>query len=446
MLDKTFESWKQATQQHILDMEDVLIQKIAREQIARFENTPIIQTLFDTTSRQITIENLSNFNKLYPMDIGDEGLDSPLVFLPFSETQIQKLCNTTHTYSNTEMDIPIVLKRDDYYIDKEKHWGNIISYGFLKNGKDQFLPHLAFPFLPFSRKYVRIEIDDTAESSTDYTLPEEFEIENIKFNLQNVKLNETDISKISNTVVPIWNIKLKELPIGFYSRPYTINEENGHRVRLDQIENDLDLKAQHLYHQVGRKGTGAKTVWSNTASFKNLPIADYKNGLPTPCLTSTNVIDFVRLSEIHKFTPTNELQENITQWASAVDHILYTDLYWFRQFVMAFQLTESDIVKLISMITGQNSPLKLKSISKHRETPDFLQWQKNQKFSDYTWYLKDLDAEDELIDQWTIINLNFVIRNNKFFPDYVVEDFANYIASLCSLYFPFGAKCTASVS
>lgn len=414
---EAFRSWCESAEAYIGNFENELIEKIATKLQPISKRPRIIQGLCPKPY----IAQLEELG-LFPMPLADEINDRNLFFAPLSESDIDSLCQGTHTLLHAGQQLPARLKRSKAYLNNEKelscYFGDhMIAFWAKRN----YLPDLGFPFLPYSRKFLQLElpqevISDYHKSLTNGTILD-------KLRLQNGRLAAE--AKLRADLVPVWNVRGQRLTVG----PQVDSTEKGHHVWRPRSTDFMNQGESHIVHR-------AFDRWGN-------PVSIIMNA---GRIESELKFHTLELSTLHKV---KHLPSIMTYPVEGAQTVNVSDNFWYRNFFQSMSLTRSDLDVLLRLLPETDSYLRIRSIELGRCSQSLFNRFKShdRSFFDYLWYLEAAKQTSALtISDISVLELEFEPLKEKNGDDaFLLEDRANYFTSICKLHLPVTVECWGEV-
>ena len=426
-----FSVWAREMEQYIALFEQVIAQKVAWQQTKKYAFRPVLQTVInrkDLGFQQIGAEGFFEM-KLDDLDVPGENL----LFLPLSNDTIEELCRKNHIYFDSESSERHIFRfqRVESFVDQEEIFrlSNAVSSSL--NAKSRFLPNLSFPFLPYSRKFVRIVDEEGKTLTLSRQLPKPLIASNITFEGVDLETGQIIRSAFNAEIVPVWNVSTNSKMVQSWVELVKHKDTRGHKWRIEEgsFNETVDYTILEVLH-------------------RNKPV------LGTPEITAEYVFhkdpfDRVRFSQVHD-VPEKLSNPPFRQWVSGKSNqsIDRTSAYWYRQFIQSFQFTESDILQYLSMIEDAREVLRYDHIRTEKlsdKTLDASQ-ELSLKFSNPLWYLRaNQGGVDGSLGAFTevqiVFSLNKESANSSGLPGYIIQDLVNYFCALCGLKLPYGVRC-----
>ena len=408
-----FRIWCEAVKEQLDNIENTMIRRIAESQRREFTQPPIIQGL-------APIEFASQLAEkwFFPMiDIKDfckEGL----LFAPLSNTELEKLSGEIHTYRVENKRLPIKLVRSKIFFPLERrlscHFGDEEASTW---AKFTYLPDLSFPFLPYSRKFLSLELPKNFTSMEQKMIIEKFSPESLM--LKDGRTGR-DVG-IANDLIPVWNVKSGNVTVG--------NRVSAASDGLYQWQPNAN---DSLYE-------GDTYIIHCARDIAGNPVEICMSGGKFVSEFRFHRLEYSIIKEIDKFPSIFRYTVIGNEKIDAADN------FWYRNYLQTTWITEKDIVQFLELIPVTRRTLKLVKIEMvdFSENDSRLFKYDDRKFFDHMWYIGRLDLETKFDFQSKKgISMHFeFLKNEDDNLFFIAEDIMNYFTSFCKLQMPDNTLC-----
>jgi hypothetical protein len=409
---KAFQIWCESVEEHLDNLENTMIRRIAEAQRREFTQPPIVQALapIDFTSQLAE-------KWLFPMIDIKDFREKGLLFAPLSNTELDKLSGAKHTYRVDNKQFPVKLVRSKIFFPLERrlscHFGN---EEVAACAKFTYLPELSFPFLPYSRKFLELEFSGKLTSLEQKMIFENFSPESLV--LQDGRTGK-DVG-IVNDLIPVWNVKSGNVTVGNRVSATPEGLYQWHPNANDSLyEGDT-----YIIHCAKDVANNKVNIWM---SGKRL-VSEFR----------FHRLEYSIIKGINNFPSILRLP------VVGNEKINATDNFWYRNYLQTTMLTEKDIVQLIEMIPATKGRFKLIKV----ELNDLSEYEFknlneiNGPFLDFLWYLyEDVGNQFSRKDMKTLLMFFKVTNEKDKFLDFIDEDIMCFFTSICKIHLPSNINC-----
>jgi hypothetical protein len=410
-----FKVWCEATDEYVKTFENELIQRIAKAQRRHFSRPRILQAL-----APLEVVHHLEAKNFYPLVDPRDLKDKCLLFAPISNSRIESLCRGEHAYIAKEHRLSVRLRRSLVFVERERellrYFGEDADSTLAKR---YYLPDLSFPFLPYSRKFLELELTGQHSPLDEHYVREQFSAGDLLL-ASGQTASELNITRSS---IPIWNILSKKQSLG---SQVGYQAETGRYV-WHPSENDEDFRNEHLLiiHRAHDKmGNSVKFTWRDRRLESEL---------------QPRVIEYSIIKEV------SQIPEILSHPVVGSEQPDARDNFWYRTFLQSASLTQRDLDFLLNLLPETRGKLRRTEIQledcNESMFSDFVSH--SRPFFDYLWYLDFGDMTRQLGKRaMKVLSIHFEAAESA--PeklDFLLEDRANYFTSICKLHLPMNIEC-----
>lgn len=408
-----FAAWCRSVNEYIENFEEQIIEKIADKRQPAFQRAAIVQGVCPKAFLA-QLEELG----LFPMPRADGHDTSILLFAPFPESKLEALSRSTHTLRYLDQQIPVRLQRSKAYLNNESELccyfnDHMIEYW----AKHEYLHDLSFPFLPYSRKFLELEISPEVKNNLVQNPDGTALLESLILN-SGLPARE---KKMSVDLVPVWNVRARRLTAG----PQVSSTPEGLWVWQPRSGDILDQGKEHIIHRAFDKAGNPVPVRMNQGRIES----DLK----------FHTLEFSTIHEV------KHLPSILTYPVVGTHKANTADNYWYRNFFQSISFTHSDLAILIQLLPETREYLRLSDVElvQCSQTVYDRLVSDERPFFDHLWYLgADRQTSSLGISGVRLLELALEpLKNDDEDGAFLIEDRVNYFASICNLYLPVGVGC-----
>lgn len=410
-----FSHWAEEMTQYLERIEESLVQQVALEQLSGGDGPLIHQGVVDIDKHGTTYR-AHGFHPVLDDDAGQRS--SRLARL--SESALRSLCEGRHYYHHDGQRIPVYFRRSEQYLAREQDLSHFFGSARGLFAKQQFLPLLTFPFLPYHRKYVEVVDEEGQPVPVSRRLPRTLFPEKIE--LVDVP-SETASSIVHRTTRPVWNVSTSTM----YVANQVHEAADGYWEWTPQAS-DFRTDSTLIIHEVRKRGLADPIPSMHAGSDR---------------IVSRFEFDEIRFSEIE---PLRAVPPASLFLLPVVSHRALDRgaLYWFRSFVQSFQLTRGDVEMLLSLVPVTRDRFRVLDIHATpcpSETSQDLS-DGTFRFWDPLWYVRPDRSAATGSANLTQLNLTLGLRPDaEARADLLDEDRVHFFAALCGLFLPAHVLC-----
>jgi len=408
-----FMNWCEAVEEYVEAFSNDLCARIALEQRRGCRDFRIIQGL--VRRRMISHAEELGF---YPIKKAKELENKILLFAKLSESDINSLCEGTHSYVLDGRRVSVHLKRTDEFIKAEE---NLSRYFSDKAAavwvKYDYLPHLTFPFLPYSRKFIEIEVGGERAPEDTIKIRSALNLDRFEFDAKTT----FKAGSLRRDLLPVWNVFATSIVVG----PQVLVDDDGTFFWQPRESDPLRTKDIHVLHgAVDKRGNAIKINYSSGRLVSELRF---------------HRIDFSVIETVESVPKFFDLPVVGEKEPSLTDH------YWYRTFLQAAQLTKRDIGFLLDLVPETRGLFELVDIEVNpcSETQIDRMLSDERPFFDHLWYLRrDEPLRSLSLEEIKVLTIHLKPKASvSEAPAFLIEDLANYFASICALFLPMNFDC-----
>lgn len=409
-----FKVWCESTDNYLKSFENELIQRIAKAQRRYFSRPRIMQALAPLEFLQQLKEK-----RLYPLVDPGKLKDKCLLFAPVSNSHIENLCRGKHAYTAKGHRLSVRLSRSLVFVEREKelsrYFGEDVNSTLVK---EYYLPDLSFPFLPYSRKFLELELIGQYSPHDENFVREHFSAGDL---LLQGGQTASDLN-ITKSLIPVWNV---------YSRKVTLGIQVGQTEKGSYVwhpgKKDEDFKEDDIliiHRALDRQGNPVKFTWRDRC---------LESELKPHVVECSNIKEVNQVPGILSYPVIGSKQPDIV------------GNFWYRTFLQSASLTQRDLDFLLSLLPETRGSLRRTEIQVENcsdsKFNDFVS--QSRAFYDYLWYLDFGDMTRELGKRaMKVLSIHFeAAESDPKELDFLLEERANYFASICKLHLPMNIEC-----
>jgi hypothetical protein len=408
-----FATWCRAVNDYIENFEDQIIEKIAEKRQPAFQRSGIVQGVCPRTF----LAQLEEIG-LFPMPRADESHAGLLLFAPLPESMLNTLCQGTHSLCYLDQQIQVRLKRSTAYLNSERELccyfdDRMIEYW----AKHEYLQDLCFPFLPYSRKFLELELPAAVKNSLSRE-PDSTTI------VQCLTLNDgrpANEAGMRVDLVPVWNVRARRLTAG----PQVSRTGEGLYVWQPRSGDILDQGKNHIIHRALDQHGNPVAVRMNQGRIES--------DLKFHTLEFSTIHDVQHLPSILTYPVVGTRKVNLA------------DNYWYRNFFQSISFTHSDLAILLQLLPETKGYLHLArtELGQCSQTIYNKLVSDQRPFFDYLWYLdSDKQVSSPEISGVRLLELSLepLVDKDKN-GEFLLQDRVNYFVSVCRMYLPVILEC-----
>jgi hypothetical protein len=410
-----FMSWCGDVLEYLKSFEDKLSERIAEDQLHKSFLPRILQGVAPEKER----DQLANKN-FYPLEVPKK--DIIFLFSPLSNSEIEKISLQEHAYDLDGKSLQVKLNRSHVFIDREKDFScHLGDEGASTYAKEIFLPDLSFPFLPYSRKFLDVQIMSEVTPIEKSRFLSDFSLDNLVLQGGHTARD----LKMETGLIPYWNMLTKKENVG----SGVSGMEGLFRWSIPPEEDknaDLRKGSPHIVHRALREdGTPAPITFRD------------------PCFESQWEFKYIYYSIIREINTIPTDMFNYPVLGS--QELNLKDSFWYRNFLQSAKLTQRDIDFFLNLLPEvkrgfyRSKPVFVENCSGERLKEMMGE---KRKFNDYLWYLKSDELEEKtVLEEIKLMVIKLKASSIEDEMKFLLEDRINYFASICSLFLPMNFEC-----
>jgi hypothetical protein len=412
-----FASWCKASRDYFENFENQLLEKIAAARQPASQRPRIIQAL--CPSRFLAqLEEIG----LFPMPQVEGKHTGLSLFAPLTESRLNTLCQGVHSLRYLDQQIPVRFKRNKAYLENEKELccyfnDRMVEYW----AKHEYLPDMSFPFLPYSRKFLDLELPAAFRNRLSQESNSSAIIENL---ILKDGLPAKEV-KMRADLVPVWNVRARRLTTG----PQVSSTADGLYVWQPRSGDILDQDKDHIIHRAFDRNHNQVAVRMNHGRIES--------DLKFHTLEFSTIYDVTHLPSI------------LTHPVVGTKKINVADNYWYRNFFQSISFTHSDLAILLQLLPETKGYLRLAKIELGQCSETIYNQLVSDKrpFFDYLWYLgAGRQASSLGISGLRLLEMALEpLGDRDGDVAFLVEDRVNYFSSVCNLYSPVTVECWGAI-